>query len=142
MSADRMKHSDNHREGYGLTVGGLWEIDLDNHSMRDLYVYASTEGIRILNMWCGELEDAERLAVRLTVDQALALAEILSTAAEAVKWKGTLWAENARRADPTAWLQQQSDERRAEFDRERAAGEHSGICPDCIADADAIGNPQ
>ena len=120
MNANRLEFSDNQRDGYPLDVGRLWEVDVES-TLRNLNVYVSTAGICIVNMWCGELEMAEQQAIHLTVEEALALGEILGAAAAVTEgYIGRSWANNARRADSTEWLREQMHERCQRLDRELA----------------------
>jgi hypothetical protein len=128
MSADRMKHSDNARKGWPLSIGAMWEIETQQ-SLRDLYVYAGELGIRIVNMFCGEKEMAERAAVHLSVDEAEALAEVLAAAVESARWNSEgVWKNNAVRADPYAWLGGLMEERCRKLDRELAAEREADYC--------------
>jgi hypothetical protein len=135
-----LKHSYYPRDGYQLDVGRLWELDTGSHTMRDLEVFADSRGIRVRDMYCGEWEMAERSAVHLTPELARALGEILLEAAQQVEHNASIWKTHARWADPRPALAEALDEHleRSREDRE-ALVEHGALCPDCIADADAIG---
>lgn len=129
MSRDRLKHSDNDRKGWPLEIGAVWEIGT-HHSLRDVLVYAGEPGIRIVDVFCGEKEMAERTAVHLSIDEAEALAEVLAAAVEASRWNSdAVWKGNAVRADPSDWLNELMHEQCRRLDRdierERAEREQS-----------------
>jgi hypothetical protein len=142
---ERLKHSDYPRDGYKLDIGRLWEVLVDQ-SLRTLNVYANADGIRIKDTFCGEWEIAERNAVRLSVTEARALGEILLAAADLAAWQDDNWRSHSKMADPDPELNRLMGERSRKLDRElereREPVEHSQFCPDCIADAEAIGKQE
>lgn len=92
----------------------MWEIERE-HSLNEMFVYATGSGIRVIDMWCGEHEDAERSALRISDPAtARALGEILIAAADLTDRHRHQWNSNSRRADPLPWLQERAEERARE----------------------------
>lgn len=118
--AERLEYSDNDRGGHTLDVGRLWEIDVD-HSLRTLIVYASVDRLRIVDMFCGEWEMAERQAVHLNPTEAQALGEALIAAAGETSWRSNEWRANTDRADPEPELAARMAARCGRIDAETAA---------------------
>ena len=110
MSADRLEHSRYPREGFKLEAGALWEVSVE-HSLRDLVVLASADGIRIRDTFCGEWEMAEQSAVHLDADEARQLGEMLLAAADATESRRGVWSVNAVRVNPRPELERVRRER-------------------------------
>lgn len=112
MAEDRLPHSGYRRGGLKLDVGSLWEIDCgERQPLRELSVFANEYGIRIVDMHCGEWEMAERAAIRMDAEMALALAEVLLDAAGVQLREASVWRMNANQANPGPALERALDER-------------------------------
>ncbi len=84
-----------------LDVGEVWEIDSELlDTLQTLTVYAGPNGIRVVDYWCGEWEEAEQHALRLTPEIARVVAQALNAAADASDRRASLWRTHLTQADP------------------------------------------
>ena len=116
----KLKHSYNERGGMPLETGRMWEIDRD-HSLNEMYVYATPSDIRLVSIWCGEWEQAQRDASHFNPAEARALGEALIDAAEMSDRHAFQWRSNVDRVDPQPVLDRMMSERIAEDEADRQA---------------------
>ncbi|MDA2949191.1 MAG: ribosomal protein L7/L12 [Actinomycetota bacterium] len=106
----KLNHSDNDRGGMLLDTGRMYEIDRE-HSLNEMYLYATADAIRLVSLWCGEWEQAQRDALHFDPAGARALGEALIDAADAVEQHTPRWRSNAERVDPQPALDRLMRER-------------------------------
>jgi len=120
--AKRLKHSANDKGGVPLETGRMWKIHRE-HSLNVQFVYASPEAIRLVTIWNGEWEQAQREAVHFSPEEARAVGEALLDAAEASLQHRNWWTINETRVPRPQFL-----------------AAHSSIPPEWIKEAEEDAN--